>query len=293
LRRTEARGDSRPEFIYNKNTMKSRPVVSSPAPPEVPFDPRRFAVVLVRPETPENIGLAARGMANTGFSDLRLVGVTGLAAAAYRTAVHAEPILDGARFAATLDEALSDRHLVLASTARARGQAGLVTLGDAVGRLSSYPPETRVALVFGNERTGLSAAELGLANIRFRISQAARQPSYNLGVAVTLTLFALASSAGEPPPPVRERPLVYTEQEDAVRRFRDLLDGLGFMKETNRGFISGRVEDIFRRMTLTAKDRDIILAMFRQALARGAGKRPGAPGRPGPRTARKGETYGE
>jgi len=272
--------------------MKSRPV-SSPAPPEVPFDPRRFAVVLVRPETPENIGLAARGMANTGFSDLRLVGVTGLAAAAYRTAVHAEPILDGARSAATLGEALSDRHLVLASTARARGQAGLVTLSDAVGRLSAYPPETRVALVFGNERTGLSAAELGLANIRFRISQAARQPSYNLGVAVTLTLFALASRAGEPPPPVRERPLVYREQDDAVRRFRELLDGLGFMKDTNRAFISRRVEDIFRRMTLTAKDRDIILAMFRQALARGAGKRPGAAGRLGPMNIGKGETHGE
>lgn len=272
--------------------MKSRPTSSGSA-DRAPFDPRRFAVVLVNPETPENIGLAARGMANTGFSDLRLVGVGALAAAAYRTAVHAETILDGARFCATLAEALSDRHLVLASTARARGQAGLVTLGDAVARLSAYPPETRVALVFGNERTGLSGAELGLANIRFRISQAARQPSYNLGVAVTLTLFSVATWAGEPAPPVHERPLVYTEQEDAVRRFRDLLDGLGFMKETNRGFISGRVEDIFRRMTLTAKDRDIILAMFRQALARGAGKGPGAPGRLGQKNMGKGGTYGE
>jgi hypothetical protein len=45
------------------------------------------------------------------------------------------------------------------------------------------------------------------------------------------------------------------------------------MKETNRVFISGRVEDIFRRMTLTAKDRDIILAMFRKALAGGPAKR--------------------
>jgi tRNA C32,U32 (ribose-2'-O)-methylase TrmJ len=228
-----------------------------------------------------------------GFSDLRLVGVTGLPASAFRTAVHAGTVLDGARFAATLGEAVSDRHLVLASTARARGPAGLVTLGGAVDRLSAYPPGTRVALVFGNERTGLSAAELGLANIRFRISQAARQPSYNLGVAVTLTLFALATSAGEPPPPVRERPLVQAEQDDAVRRFRDLLDGLGFMKETNRAYISRRVEDIFRRMTLTAKDRDIILAMFRRAIAGGTGRRSGGAGRPGPTMTHKGESHGQ
>jgi len=272
--------------------MKSRPT-SSRSPDGVSFDTQRFAVVLVHPETPENIGLAARGMANTGFSDLRLVGVSALPAAAYRTAIHAEQILDGARSYATLAEALSDRHLVLASTARARGQAGLVSLDEALGRLSAYPPESRVALVFGNERTGLSARELGLSNIRFRISQAARQPSYNLGVAVTLTLFALAYSAGEPAPPVHERPLVHSEQEDAVRRFRDLLDGLGFMKETNRVFISRRVEDIFRRMTLTAKDRDIILAMFRRALAGGAAKRLRAPGRLEQKKIRKGETRGE
>ncbi len=248
--------------------MKSRPASSrSPAAP--PFDPRRFAVVLVSPETPENIGLAARGMANTGFADLRLVGVNALPAAAYRTAVHAGHILDGARFFATLAEALSDRHLVLASTARLRSSAGLVSLADAVGRLSAYPQKTRVGLVFGNERTGLSSEDLRLSNIRFRISQAARQPSYNLGVAVTLTLFALAYGAAEPSPPVHERPLVRAEQEAAVRRFRDLLDAMGFMKDTNRAFISGRIEDIFRRMTLTAKDRDIILAMFRKALEDG------------------------
>jgi len=252
--------------------MKSRPT-SSGSPERALFDPRRFAVVLVSPETPENVGLAARGMANTGFSDLRLVGVSALPAAAYRTAVHAGHILDGARFYASLAKALTDRHLVLASTARARGQAGLVTLAEAVGRLAAYPPETRIGLVFGSERTGLSGDELRLSNIRFRISQAARQPSYNLGVAVTLTLFSLAYGAGEPPPPVHERPLVQAEQEDAVRRFRDLLDSMGFMKDTNRAFISGRVEDIFRRVTLTAKDRDIILAMFRKALAGGRVKR--------------------
>ncbi len=45
-----------------------------------------------------------------------------------------------------------------------------------------------------------------------------------------------------------------------------MLDSLGFMHETNRAFISEKVEDIFFRMTLSAKDRDVILAMFRKAL---------------------------
>src|SRR5512143_2946029 len=127
----------------------------------------RFAVVLVRPDSPENIGLAARGMANTGFADLRLVGLDRLEAPAWRTAIHAEPIIEGARFYASLAEAVADRDLVLGSTARVRHDFPLVPLADAVARVEEYPPSVRVGLVFGNERTGLTQEELGLANIRF------------------------------------------------------------------------------------------------------------------------------
>jgi tRNA/rRNA methyltransferase len=232
------------------------------------LDPGRFSVILVRPDTPENIGLAARGMANTGFSDLRIVGLGRIGAPAYRTAVHAENILDGARHYDTLTGAVDGLHLVFGSTARIRRDFPLVTLADAVRKISEYPPAALVGLVFGNERTGLTSEEIGLSNVRFRIPQAARQPSYNLGVAVTLTLHAIASLA-EPLSPVRrELPLKLAEQDEAGRRFGKMLDSWGFMHDTNRAFIEERVQDIFRRMALTAKDRDIILAIFRKALSR-------------------------
>lgn len=234
----------------------------------------RLAVVLVRPDSPENVGLAARGMANTGCSDLRLVGLDRLEAPAWRTAVHAEAVLEGARFHASLAEAVADRNLVLGSTARVRHDFPLVTLAEAAGRVAEYPAGTRIGLVFGNERTGLTREELGLANLRFRIPQAARQPSYNLGVAVTLTLHALAFGAGEAPAARREPLLTHAEQAEAGRRFGEMLDGLGFMHDTNRAFITGKVRDIFFRMALTAKDRDVILAMFRKALEGPRERRP-------------------
>lgn len=228
--------------------------------------PSRIAVVLVRPDSPENVGLAARGMANTGFSDLRIVGLDRLEAPAWRTAVHAESVVEGARFFASLGEAVADRHLVLGSTARVRHDFPLASLAEAVGRIAEYPAEARVGLVFGNERTGLTQDELGRTNLRFRIPQAGRQPSYNLGVAVTLTLHAVAFGAAPPPAARRELLLTHAEQAEAGRRFRDMLDGLGFMHETNRAFITEKIRDIFFRMALTAKDRDVILAMFRKAL---------------------------
>ncbi|OGD23440.1 MAG: hypothetical protein A2Y70_04455 [Candidatus Aminicenantes bacterium RBG_13_64_14] len=230
------------------------------------IDFSRFAVVLVRPDSPENVGLAARGMANTGFSDLRIVGLDKLEAPAWRTAIHAESIIEGARFFPSLEEAVSDLHIVLGSTARVRHEFPLVTLADGVRRLDEYPAESRIGLVFGNERTGLTQEEIGLANIRFHIPQAARQPSYNLGVAVTLTLHAIAFEGAPAPAARKDFPLTHAEQAEAGRRFREMLDSFGFMHDTNRTFITEKVQDIFFRMTLTAKDRDIILAMFRKAL---------------------------
>lgn len=247
-------------------------------------DVPRFAVILVRPDSPENIGLAARGMANTGFSDLRLVGLDRLEAPAWRTAIHAEAVMEAARFYPSLAEAVTDRELVLGSTARIRHDFPLVPLADAVTRIGEYPASTRVGLVFGNERTGLTQEELGLANLRFHIPQAGRQPSYNLGVAVTLTLHAIAFREGPPATLRRQPPLDHAAQTEAGRRFADLLDGLGFMHDTNRDFIVEKVQDIFFRMALTGKDRDIILAMFRKALE---GPRPR---RPRTRTPRKDES---
>src|SRR5512143_1124693 len=102
-------------------------------------DASRFAVVLVRPDSPENIGLAARGMANTGFADLRVVGLDRFEPAAWRTAIHAESIIESARFFDSLEAAVADRDLVLGSTARVRRDSPLVTLPQAVGRIREYP----------------------------------------------------------------------------------------------------------------------------------------------------------
>ncbi len=51
------------------------------------------------------------------------------------------------------------------------------------------------------------------------------------------------------------------------------------MHDTNRAFIEERVGDIFRRMVLTEKDRNIILALFRTAIGARTGRGEKAEGR--------------
>jgi TrmH family RNA methyltransferase len=225
--------------------------------------PRRVAVILARPENPENIGLVARAMKNTGFSDLRLAGVRRLGPMAYRTAVHATDILDGASQFPDAASAVADRDVVLAGTAKPRKNVSLIALAEAVPLIRSYPSATRFGLLFGNERTGLTADELLHANFVFTIPQASRQPSYNLSSAVLLALFALFMEPKRPAAfPGRERPLPRREQETAIRLILEKLAAKGFIHGTNRRHVTEMMHDLLGRLAMTEKDRRLLLAIF-------------------------------
>src|SRR5262249_33483382 len=89
-------------------------------------------VILVEPQLGENIGTAARAMANFGLSRLRLVrprdGWPNVHA--QRAASGADAVLEGAQIFDTLEAAIADCAFVLATTARAHDQAKPVMAPD-------------------------------------------------------------------------------------------------------------------------------------------------------------------
>ena len=82
-------------------------------------------IVLVEPQLGENIGAAARAMANFGLSRLRLVAPRQRWPndKARMMAAGADRILDGAELYDSLESAIADCTFVLAATARAHDQA--------------------------------------------------------------------------------------------------------------------------------------------------------------------------
>ena len=125
-------------------------------------------VVLVEPQLGENIGAAARAMANFGLSRLRLVKPrqSWPNEKAQVMAAGADRILDGAELYDTLDQAIADCSFVLATTARAHDQAKPV-IGPAEAARQIAPRVTAgetVAIVFGRERNGLENDEVALAD---------------------------------------------------------------------------------------------------------------------------------
>src|SRR5688500_6130480 len=150
-------------------------------------------IVLSRPTHPGNIGAVARAMKNMGLSDLALVAPLKYPhPEATALAVDAFDILELARIYATLEEAVSDCGLIIGSSARTRriGWPALST-DDCARRLVTAAMQAPAALVFGQERTGLTNEELDLCQYVVTIPTSSEYPSLNLAGAVLVLAYEI------------------------------------------------------------------------------------------------------
>ncbi|MEO3740572.1 tRNA/rRNA methyltransferase [Kosakonia sp. WA-90] len=156
----------------------------------------KLAVVLVSPARAENVGAAARAMKTMGFSDLRIVDSDAHRQEGARRVAHGSgDILDNARTYSTLADALADVSFTIATTARSRAKfhyyATPVELVPLLEEKSTWL--STAALVFGREDSGLTNEELALADILTGVPMVADYPSLNLGQAVMVYCYQLAS----------------------------------------------------------------------------------------------------
>lgn len=234
-------------------TDKTKRWIETPAP----------VVVLVAPQLGENIGAAARVMANFGLPRLRLVApVQGWPNDKARVmASGADRVLDGASVHATLAEAIADCSFVLATTARNHDQAKPVLGADAAA--AEMAPRVAagetVALLFGRERTGLENHEVAVADRIITLPVNPAFASLNLAQAVAIVgyeWFKRASSGALPFAMPEKSPPAAKQQFDAFLADleRELERVEFFRPEEKRGTMSINLRNIFTRMAPTQQD---------------------------------------
>lgn len=151
-------------------------------------------LVLVNPQIDGNIGAVARSMLNFGFTDLRIVGRTpNWSDEARNRAKNAQIVLDKARCADSLEDAVSDCSVVIGTSGkREDGDKTIMRhflLPDELPlRLANV--EGRVALVFGPEGKGLLNEELSQCDLLVTIPSWEGYPILNLSHAVTVLCFS-------------------------------------------------------------------------------------------------------
>jgi tRNA/rRNA methyltransferase len=233
-------------------TDKTKRWLSTPAP----------IVVLVEPQLGENIGAAARAMANFGLSRLRLVkplqGWPNEKARAM--AAGADRVLEAAVLYDSLQAAIGDCSFVLATTARNHDQAKPVIAADAAA--AEMAPRVaageNVALVFGRERNGLENDEVALADRIVTLPVNPAFASLNLAQAVVIVGYEWFKRVhGGLPFAMPERsPPAAKQQLDAF--FADLERELEkaefFRPEEKRATMSINLRNIFQRMAPSQQD---------------------------------------
>jgi tRNA/rRNA methyltransferase len=167
------------------------------------------AIILSFPQLGENIGAAARAMANFGLSDLRLVNPRDgwPNERAWITAAGALPVVKGAELFTDIKDALGDLNLVYATTARERGTTKeVITPVEAARRLRAASARgEKTGILFGNERAGLDNEEISLADAVITIPTS-EFSSLNLGQAVLLTGYDWFRAGDDTPPARIEHP---------------------------------------------------------------------------------------
>jgi tRNA/rRNA methyltransferase len=157
-------------------------------------------IVLVEPQLPENIGAAARAMANFGLSRLRLVAPrqTFPNAKARAMAAGADRVLDGAALYDSLSAAIADCSFVFAATARAHDQAKPVIGASEAATLMAprIAAGETVAVAFGRERNGLENDEIALADRILTLPVNPAFASLNLAQAVVVVAYEWFKVAG-------------------------------------------------------------------------------------------------
>jgi tRNA/rRNA methyltransferase len=233
------------------------------------------AVILVNPQLGENIGFAARAMANFGLTDLRLVAPRDgwPNDKAHAAAAGAAFVVEQATVYDTVEQAIGELNFVLATTARPREMVKAVLSPESAGRELRRRSDRaeRTGVLFGPERSGLDNDTIALADAILTAPVSPGFASLSLPQAVLLFGYEWLKAESPAPPlgratafdgPATEgiafpdtRPATRAELLGLFDHLEGELDRSGFLHPAEkRPSMVRAIRNMFHRMGTTEQD---------------------------------------
>jgi TrmH family RNA methyltransferase len=222
--------------------------------------------VLVGPTEPGNIGAAARAIKNMGFRRLELVSpVPYLTDEARAMACQAKDVLEKAKVYRTFRSAMARKSLIVGTTRRLGSRRGLVMdVRQAARRMAEAAASNGVAILFGNEHTGLTNRELEECGLVLTIPTNPSSPSLNLAQSVMIVAYELSRSG------TREKSPLLAESREVQRLYRRIpksLKALGYARKGDMDLaaeITRNLKRLFGRSGLTEWELNMLLGLCTQ-----------------------------
>ena len=235
-------------------------------PARAQFD--RLCVVLVATRNPLNIGAAARAMSNFGFLRLRVVNPYEPAFREARSAVGASELLASAEEFQSVAGAVADCTLVVGTTSVGSREVRhpVRRLEEGAKIIRKRLASSRVALLFGSERVGLSNEDLSHCHWLLRIPAREAHRSVNLGQAVAICLYELARNSKLVRPAEKKKLATAGEVERVYDVLLDALRASGYLEPRTATLTQEKVRRLLCRLNLSRSDAEAWLGMLRQIL---------------------------
>lgn len=232
-----------------------------------------IVIVLSRPEEPRNIGAVCRAMANSNIHTLRIVGKKEDIdiEKVHVLAIHAAYIFDQAQFYDSITDAVSDC-VYAGGTTRRRGKKrkGKLLLPEEFASLAAKTtsgtkktPGAKVAMVFGNERTGLDDNEILECHMGVTIPSSDEFGSLNLSHAVQIMCYTLFRNSEKKS--LGYIPIESKRLKESVNIIADSLQKIGFFKQAGRKDMELFWRDILSRAALSEGEAQYLEKTFTKA----------------------------
>ena len=225
----------------------------------------RLRIVLVEPKEWGNVGAVARAMKNFDAEELFIVGnrEANVDPSAVWWSSGADDLLKRATRVDTLQEALRDVHLSVATTAaRSRHVHEQLTPSS----LATLARETlgddhTLALVFGREEWGLTSAEIAQCQRTASIPTSSRFPTMNLAQSVVVFCYELR----------KDRRAAEAERDPAPgeliqhldRNTQELLDRINYFGHKDPERIYAELRTIATHRPLSMRQASLLLDLVR------------------------------
>ena len=229
---------------------------------------KNIVIVLDHPDESRNIGAACRAMANNDIKELRIVGKKSDydLEHIHVLAIHAGPIFDSARFYNSIKEATADCTVCAGTTRRSGKKRGKLLLPEEFAdQMSSVTEEgARIAVVFGNERTGLTDEQLDQCTAGITIPSSNDFGSLNLSHAVQIICYHLFRKK------LSERqggykgvnPVTLERIDKAVQSITDDMQKIGFFKMPGREDMENFWRSVLSRAAITESEAKYLEKTF-------------------------------
>lgn len=225
---------------------------------------QNIRIVLVHTTHPGNIGAVARAMKTMCLSELYLVKPKLFPnPAAVARAKQGADILDNATVVATLAEAIADCCYAVGTGAQTRYlNWPLLNINEAAGIILREACRHKLALVFGNERTGLTNQELHLCNAQLVIPANPAYSSLNLAAAVQVVAYEIYKHFVMQNNSHVDHIISELANQADMAGFYDHLEQtltqIGYLKTAQPNLIMPRLQKLFNRSRLEKTEAQIL-----------------------------------